>query len=135
MRYESRNSCHPRDMIAFCLIEIPPSLTSTVHDAIESQRRFVQQPSLDALLTRCRDDTAYKNKGLKADELRRRREDQQVEIRKQKREENISKRRNLLPSGGADSDDEYGPGAGDSVVSHVCAFVPYHKRHTARSEF
>jgi hypothetical protein len=28
----------------------------------------------------------------------------------------------LLPTGGADSDDEYGAGgAGDAVVSHVCA--------------
>ena len=80
------------------------------------------------------DATAYKNKGLKADELRRRREDQQVEIRKQKREENISKRRNLLPSGGADSDDEYGPGAGDNIVSHVCILVPCNKPHTVRSE-
>jgi hypothetical protein len=64
---------------------------------------------------------AYKNKGLKPDELRRRREDQQVEIRRQKREENISKRRNFLPSTGADSDEEYTSGAlNDNVVSHVC---------------
>jgi len=50
---------------------------------------------------------AYKGKaGLKTDELRRRREEQQVEIRRQKREENISKRRNFLPASGADSDDE-----------------------------
>jgi hypothetical protein len=84
------------------------------------------------LLTRCYDTTAYKNKGLKADELRRRREDQQVEIRKQKREENISKRRNLLPTGGGDSDDEYGPGgAGDAVVSHVCALSPRHDHHAS----
>ncbi|KAL1748510.1 armadillo-type protein [Schizophyllum fasciatum] len=54
---------------------------------------------------------AYKPKGaLKADDLRRRREEQQVEIRRQKREENISKRRNFLPSTGADSDDESGAG-------------------------
>ncbi|KAG5221619.1 Importin [Salix suchowensis] len=53
--------------------------------------------------------TAYKNKGgLKQDDLRRRREEQQVEIRRQKREENISKRRNFLPSAGADSDEEVG---------------------------
>ena len=32
---------------------------------------------------------------FRADELRRRREDQQVEIRKQKKEENLAKRRNL----------------------------------------
>ena len=55
--------------------------------------------------------SAYKPKGaLKADDLRRRREEQQVEIRRQKREENISKRRNFLPSSGADSDDEGGAG-------------------------
>ncbi|KAG9041534.1 Importin alpha subunit (Karyopherin alpha subunit) (Serine-rich RNA polymerase I suppressor protein) [Tulasnella sp. UAMH 9824] len=50
----------------------------------------------------------YKNKSgaYKADELRRRREEQQVEIRRQKREENISKRRNLATSSGPDSDDE-----------------------------
>jgi len=50
---------------------------------------------------------AYKGKaGLKTDELRRRREEQQVEIRRQKREENISKRRNFLPASGVDSDEE-----------------------------
>jgi importin subunit alpha-6/7 len=32
---------------------------------------------------------------FRVDELRRRREDQQVEIRKQKKEENLAKRRNL----------------------------------------
>jgi len=32
---------------------------------------------------------------FRGDELRRRREDQQVEIRKQKKEENLAKRRNL----------------------------------------
>jgi len=39
-----------------------------------------------------------KHKGknqFRGDELRRRREDQQVEIRKQKKEENLAKRRNL----------------------------------------
>ncbi|PVG04767.1 putative SRP1-importin alpha [Serendipita vermifera] len=41
-------------------------------------------------------------------EVRRRREEQQVEIRRQKREENLAKRRNLYPSdaNGVDSDDE-----------------------------
>jgi Importin beta binding domain len=39
---------------------------------------------------------AHKGKlHFKGDELRRRREDQQVEIRKQKKEENLAKRRNL----------------------------------------
>ena len=40
---------------------------------------------------------AYKNKSIfRQDELRRRREEQQVEIRKQKREDNLAKRRNLI---------------------------------------
>ena len=51
--------------------------------------------------------TDYKNKNsLRADDLRRRREEQQVEIRRQKREENIAKRRNLAVDDGADSDEE-----------------------------
>ena len=52
----------------------------------------------------------FKAKGtFKQDELRRRREEQQVEIRKQKRDENLAKRRNLnlnSPPPGVDSDDE-----------------------------
>lgn len=50
----------------------------------------------------------YKNRGqLKADELRRRREDAAVEIRKQKREESLAKRRNLQPvSDSSDLDDD-----------------------------
>lgn len=54
----------------------------------------------------------FKAKGtFKQDELRRRREEQQVEIRKQKRDENLAKRRNLNlnsppPGSGVDSDDE-----------------------------
>ena len=60
---------------------------------------------------------AYKSKGgLKQDDLRRRREEQQVEIRRQKREENISKRRNFLPSAGNDSDEEIGTGTWDPPV-------------------
>ena len=48
-------------------------------------------------------------------ELRRRREEAQVEIRKQKREESVAKRRNFnAPSSGADSDEE---GGADSSVS------------------
>jgi importin subunit alpha-6/7 len=52
---------------------------------------------------------------FRGDELRRRREDQQVEIRKQKKEENLAKRRNLdlkvqgfdgAPGEVSDSDDE-----------------------------
>ncbi|SCV67092.1 BQ2448_5738 [Microbotryum intermedium] len=64
---------------------------------------------------------AYKNKGIfGADELRRRREEAQVEIRKQKREESVAKRRNLVvaPSSAsaADSDDE---GGNDSSFSDM----------------
>ena len=72
-------------------------------------------PEFAIVLTRL--NIEYKNKGgLKADDLRRRREEQQVEIRRQKREENISKRRNFLPSPAADSDDEGGATGFDSPV-------------------
>jgi len=60
--------------------------------------------------------TTFKAKNtFKPDELRRRREEQQVEIRKQKREENLAKRRGITGRGDApgaslgaapDSDDE-----------------------------
>ncbi|EFR00420.1 importin subunit alpha-1 [Nannizzia gypsea CBS 118893] len=63
--------------------------------------------------------TQFKAKGtFKPDELRRRREEQQVEIRKQKREENLAKRRGIGTREGGigasdgmvpDSDDEAGP--------------------------
>lgn len=51
---------------------------------------------------------AFKSKGVfKPEELRRRREAQQVEIRKQKREENLTKRRNFNPTEfSEDSDDD-----------------------------
>ena len=71
-------------------------------------------PEFAIVLTRL--NIEYKNKdGLKADDLRRR-EEQQVEVRRQKREENISKRRNFLPSPAADSDDEGGATGFDSPV-------------------
>ena len=45
--------------------------------------------------------TQYKARGLfKPEELRRRREDQQVEIRKTKREENLAKRRGIADKDG-----------------------------------
>ena len=68
--------------------------------------------------------TQFKAKNsFKPDELRRRREEQQVEIRKQKREENIAKRRGVQRGDGqigigqldADSDDEAG-----NIESEVC---------------
>lgn len=60
---------------------------------------------------------AYKAKGaFKQDDRRRIREEQQVEIRRQKREENISKRRNFLPSTGQESDEEISGGSWDPPV-------------------
>lgn len=75
--------------------------------------------------------TTFKAKNtFKPDELRRRREEQQVEIRKQKREENLAKRRGIAPREGGgpgaalgaapDSDDE-----GGNIESQV--------RHPAQS--
>jgi importin subunit alpha-6/7 len=52
--------------------------------------------------------------------LRRRREEQQVEIRRQKREENITKRRNLALTDGADSDDETGGPSWEPPVRLLC---------------
>ena len=70
------------------------------------------------------------NKTFKPDELRRRREEQQVEIRKAKREENLAKRRGITGRNGqqaavpgaalgasVDSDDE-----GGNIESQVRAF-------------
>ena len=64
----------------------------------------------------------YKGKNLfKGDELRRRREEQQVEIRKQKKDENLAKRRNLAPivaDTSMESDtDEDGAAADEKVCS------------------
>ena len=73
--------------------------------------------------------TQFKAKNtFKPDELRRRREEQQVEIRKQKREENLAKRRGITARDGSqtsapgaalgaapDSDDE-----GGTIESQVC---------------
>lgn len=61
---------------------------------------------------------------FKPDELRRRREEQQVEIRKQKREENLAKRRNMAisspaPGAGAESDEE---GGNESQVCFISIF-------------
>lgn len=50
---------------------------------------------------------AFKNRNaMKTDELRRRREDAAIEIRKQKREESLAKRRNLQVAATAESDSE-----------------------------
>lgn len=74
--------------------------------------------------------TQFKAKNtFKPDELRRRREEQQVEIRKAKREENLAKRRGITGRDGGpssapgaslgasvDSDDE-----GGTIESQVCS--------------
>jgi hypothetical protein len=74
--------------------------------------------------------TQFKAKSsFKPDELRRRREEQQVEIRKQKRDENLAKRRGILTRDGqigvggpggvaavSDSEDETGV-----VETEVCS--------------
>jgi hypothetical protein len=73
--------------------------------------------TLVAPLFACSFSPAYKNKGaFKEEDRRNRRNEQQVEIRRQKRDENISKRRNFLPSAGPDSDEEVGGGAWDPPV-------------------
>lgn len=74
--------------------------------------------------------TNYKAKGtFKPDELRRRREEQAVEIRKAKREENLAKRRGIgtgdsrpgASLGAApDSDDESAP-----TESQVCLLIKF----------
>lgn len=63
--------------------------------------------------------TNFRNRAyFKSDEVRRRHEEAQIEIRKQKRDENLAKRRNYnLPiNATADSDDEDSMGA-DAQVS------------------
>jgi importin subunit alpha-6/7 len=77
--------------------------------------------------------TQFKAKNtFKPDELRRRREEQQVEIRRQKREENLAKRRGIQRGdgqigigglGSADSDDE-----GGTIESEVCSYPIRHAR-------
>lgn len=72
--------------------------------------------------------TQFKAKSsFKPEELRRRREEQQVEIRRQKRDENLAKRRGIQtrdggigveggsPAPGVDSDDE-----ATTIESEVC---------------
>lgn len=61
----------------------------------------------------------YKERSrFKPEEVRRRRENAQVEIRKQKKEENLAKRRNFNAQElGDDSDDDLGSMAQDAEVS------------------
>lgn len=77
---------------------------------------------------------------FKPDELRRRREEQQVEIRKNKREENLAKRRGLGPGPGhgsalgaaPDSDDEAAPTESQvrfafiNYIHFIIYCYPYH---------
>src|SRR5271169_4633792 len=71
---------------------------------------------------------AYKGKNLfKGDELRRRREEQQIEIRKQKKDENLAKRRNLAIVGNdtsmeSDTDEDIS-GADDKVCVPSPSYV------------
>lgn len=90
---------------------------------MEHRRASTSLSSPSALLPQAtRTHLAYKNKGvLKPDDLRRRREEQQVEIRRQKREENIAKRRNLLPTATVDSDEE---ATGRDWEPPVCLLTP-----------
>ncbi|GAB5590268.1 Importin subunit alpha-1 [Umbelopsis nana] len=64
---------------------------------------------------------AFKSKGVfKPEELRRRREAQQVEIRKQKREENLTKRRNFNPNEfSEDSEDDIDINNTDSQLAEI----------------
>lgn len=70
---------------------------------------------------------AFKNRGnMQQDELRRRREDVAVEIRKQKREESLAKRRNMtIGSGaeGAESEDENQSPAGNQQIDNMPQMV------------
>ncbi len=86
--------------------------------------RFTTKLLLPFLSCVCSSD--YKSKGgFKHDDLCRRREEQ-VEIRRQKREENISKRRYLLPASGGDSDEESGAGTWDAPVSILATIGQHH---------
>jgi importin subunit alpha-1 len=63
---------------------------------------------------------------LKQDDLRRRREEQQVEIRRAKRDENIAKRRNLTTwttDGDSDEDDLGGSGWDPQAAQEMVAGV------------
>ncbi len=80
--------------------------------------------------------STFKNRGLNADELRRRREEASVEIRKQKREDALFKRRNVPTrsslessesSDGYDSDELVG---GSTISSkHAIPLI----KHTGRA--
>jgi hypothetical protein len=89
---------------------------------VESVRLPFCHPAPSDPLTRPIID--YKAKALKQDELRKRREEQQVEIRRQKREENIAKRRNFVATSAVDSDEEASSGAWESPVRLYSPSLP-----------
>ncbi len=65
--------------------------------------------------------TNFKNKSrFEADELRRRRETQQVELRKQKRDETLAKRRNLVDINLNDDSDDENAEDDQNFLQHVC---------------
>jgi hypothetical protein len=69
---------------------------------------------------------AFKTKAVfKADELRRRREELQVEIRRKNREESLAKRRNLNVPASPDSDDEAAVATINAQVSYNIYSSPY----------
>lgn len=62
---------------------------------------------------------AYKERSrFKPEEVRRRRENQQVEIRKQKKEENLAKRRNFDAVRNDSDDDDLDAANQDAQVKH-----------------
>ena len=61
--------------------------------------------------------TAFKNLGMTMDELRRRREENTVEIRKVKREDSLNKRRNLAAVASTPSSGLAAGGKGDVGIS------------------
>mgnify|MGYP001263919523 CR=1 FL=1 len=81
--------------------------------------------------------TTFKAKNtFKPEELRRRREEQQVEIRKAKREENLAKRRGITGGDGSrpgaslgaepDSDDDTAPTESQVSWSHILSSSAQH---------
>lgn len=76
----------------------------------------------------------YKNVGLDSQELRRRREEEGVQLRKQKREQQLSKRRNV-PSIVADDDTVSSTGdVYQTPTALVRYFLDYHSFYLSYSD-